>query len=226
MMRLRDEWKDKAKLLSKSNKETEASLEEIEAWNTFKVYRNKINNRKKNEEKMFKSEKMKENINSAEQTWKTAKMFMNWKTPGSPSQLEINGKLVTKSSSIATHMNEFFSNTVKHIRDSIASVPVNYSTCHNIMQRKSCTLTFSHVSVQKVKVLLKSLKISKSTSIDELDNYIVKLSADYIEHPLHHIITLSVLQQKFPSCWKYGKIIPLYKKDCQLQAKNYRPVTI
>ena len=53
----------------------------------------------------------------------------------------------------------------------------------------------------------------KSTSIDELDNYAVKITADIIAEPLHHIVTLSILQNKFPSCWKYGKIIPLHKKN-------------
>ena len=81
MMKLRDEWKDKAKEMCTSGQA--ASEEEIEAWKQFKFYRNKINNRKKIEEKMFKSEKMTENLDSAEQTWKTAKLFMNWKSQGS-----------------------------------------------------------------------------------------------------------------------------------------------
>ena len=153
-------------------------------------------------------------------------MFMDWKTPGSPSQLEINGKLETKASVIAKHVNEFFTSKVKLIRDAIVNVPANYSTCQKIMDGKHCGLSLSHVQVKRVKELLKNLKTSKSTSIDELDNYAVKISADVIAEPLHHIITLSILQKKFPSCWKYGKIIPLHKKECPLQAKNYRPVTI
>ena len=108
MMKLRDEWKKNAKDLCISSQGQEASQEQIEAWNQYKFYRNKVNNRKKNEEKVFKQEKMTENLESVEQTWKTAKMFMDWKTQGSPSQLEINGKLVTKASTIAKHLNEFF----------------------------------------------------------------------------------------------------------------------
>ena len=108
MMKVRDEWKTKAKELAIANQGRIAAPEEVEAWENYKFYRNKINNRKKTEEKRFKSEKMTENLDSAEQTWKTAKSFMDWKTPGSPSQLEINGKLVTKASLIAKTINEFF----------------------------------------------------------------------------------------------------------------------
>ena len=151
---------------------------------------------------------------------------MNWKSQGSPSQLEINGKLETKSHNIAKNVNEFFTTKVKTVRESIEDIPPNFSTCQDIMSEKACTLSLSHVTLGKVTKLLKSLKPSKSTSIDELDNFIVKISSDVISSPLHHIITLSILQSKFPSCWKYGKIIPLHKKDCPLLAKNYRPVTI
>ena len=226
MMILRDKWKSKAKELGNSREENTATTEESEAWSNYKYYRNKINNRKKDEERLFKAEKITENLNSAEQTWKTAKHFMNWKSQGSPSQLEIDGKLEAKPYNIAKHINDFFSCKVKDIRNSIGDVPPNLTICQEIMNGKSCNLSLAHVTVRKVKKLLKSLKTSKSTSIDEIDNYIVKISADVIAGPLHHIITLSIMQEKFPSCWKYGKVVPLHKKDSPLLAKNYRPVTI
>ena len=54
----------------------------------------------------------------------------------------------------------------------------------------------------------------------------MKIAADVIDRPLHHIITLSILQHKFPRSWKYSKVIPLHKKHCKLDMKNYRPVAI
>ena len=62
--------------------------------------------------------------------------------------------------------------------------------------------------------------------MDELDSYAVKLSADHIAEPLHHIITLSLMHRKFPAGWKYTKLIPLHKKLSQLEMSNYRPVAI
>ena len=180
MMKLRDKWKYKAKQLSSSREDNVASVEETEAWNQYKYFRNKINNRKKDEEKHFKAEKITENLYSAEQTWKTAKLFMNWKSKGSPSHLEINGKLEAKAQVVAKHVNEFFSTKVKDIRDSIENVPPNFLTCQEIMNGKNCSMSLAHVNIGKVKKLLKSLKTSKSTIIDELDNYVAKISADII----------------------------------------------
>ena len=41
-------------------------------------------------------------------------------------------------------------------------------------------------------------------AVDQLDNYAVKVAADYIAGPLHHVITLSLMQQKFPQEWKFS----------------------
>ena len=49
------------------------------------------------------------------------------------------------------------------------------------------------VSLRKVRELLSELKNKTSSSIDQLDNFAVKVAADYIAGPLHHVITLSIM---------------------------------
>ena len=68
-------------------------------------------------------------------------MFMEWRTPGSPSELEIDGKLVTKASLVAKNLNGFFTGKVKGIRDAIVNVPANYFHCQRIMDGKDCSLS-------------------------------------------------------------------------------------
>ena len=228
MMDKRDILKEKFKNLAVRDLVTgrEASVEQKQAWADYKKMRNKVNNKKGNDEVHFKSSKISEDLNCPESLWKTAKSFMGWKTVGTPSQLEVNGQLETKASRIAHIMNQFFVDKVRAIRDSLRDVPANLLQCLNTMRGKSCSAELSHVSLEKVRKLLKNLKNSRSTAIDGLDNFVVKLSADHIAKPLHHIITLSLMQNKFPSSWKYSKIIPLHKKECKLAPKNYRPVAI
>ena len=78
----------------------------------------------------------------------------------------------------------------------------------------------------KSKKILKGLSSSRSTGIDELDNYSLKLAADIVFQPIHHIVCLSIIQCKFPDIWKYSKVIPLHKKGDMTDRKNYRPVAI
>ena len=54
----RDLWKQAAKDLAALS--AEVSPDQIHAWSEYKKFRNKINNRKKNEEQRYKSEKMAE----------------------------------------------------------------------------------------------------------------------------------------------------------------------
>ena len=225
-MKHRDQLKQRAKDLALRYLGEAVSEEQQEAWKEFKKARNKINNKKKQEEIHFKSAKISEDLDSPSKVWSTAKSFMGWKTTGTPSQLEINNSLETKASNIARLMNTFFIDKVLKIRNEMQKVPEKLGECFNIMSGKDCKLDLDHVTVGTVKKLLKNLKSSRSTSVDELDSFAVKLAADHIAEPLHHIITLSIMQKKFPTSWKYTKLIPLHKKLSQLEPKNYRPVAI
>ena len=62
--------------------------------------------------------------------------------------------------------------------------------------------------------------------MDGLNKYSLKLVAEDLCCPLHHIIMLFLMQESFPDSWKYSKVIPLYKKEDELLPKNYRPVSI
>ena len=122
--------------------------------------------------------------------------------------------------------NEYFISKVQKIVEGLKNVPVDLSGCRKVMQGRDISLSMKFVTVRKVRKLLGSLKNKTSTSVDQLDNFAVKLAADFIAEPLHHVITLSILQQKFPSGWKYTKIVPLHKKKSQLKKENYRPGAI
>ena len=83
---------------------------------------------------------------------------MEWKTTGTPKQLEIENSLVTKAGQIARHMNNFFINKVRNIRSNLTRAAENLTVCENIMEGKECSLSLNHVTVEKVKKLLKELK--------------------------------------------------------------------
>ena len=201
-MKQRDLWKKKAKMLAISSSVVDA--EQIAAWGEYKKYRNKINNKKKNEEIIYKKGKFVEIQDSPDIVWKTAKSFMGWKSTGTPTQLKVNNQLVTSAKKIAQLMNEFFLDKVNRIRASMPAAEFDTTKIQNAMENKACRLQFSQVTVLKVKKLLKGLSNSRSTGVDELDNFSVKIAADYIAQPLHHIVTLSLLQSRFPTSWKFS----------------------
>ena len=229
LMEERDRYKEQAIAMA-SSEGGPASQDQEELWGKYKKLRNKINNRTKQEEINYKKNKVKECGGCPAKTWGLAKKFMEWTSPGPPTQLEVEEKkkitLYTKAKDLAKVMNEFFITKVKTIVKGLKAVPINLTGCRKMMQGKRISLSMRFVTVQKVRKLLGCLKNKTSTSVDQLDNYAVKIAADHIAEPLHHVITLSIMQKKFPSCWKFTKIVPLHKKNSTLKRENYRPVAI
>ena len=165
----------------------------MHAWSEYRKYRNKINNKKKTEEKRYKSEKMAEVADSPDIVWKSSKAFMGWKSTGTPNQLVVDNFLITSAKKIAQLMNNFFINKVETIRAGMKAAVFSVEKVEDIMNGKDCSMRLDYVDVPKVKKILKSLSNSRSTGIDKFS---VKLAADLIAEPVHHIVKLSIIQNK------------------------------
>ena len=70
----RDKWKQIAKDLAISS--GIVCPAQAHAWSQYNIYRNKINNRMKIEENVYKSNKMAEVSDNPELVWKSAKSFI------------------------------------------------------------------------------------------------------------------------------------------------------
>ena len=226
LMDKRDELKKKAIKIAANNSGHEASIREKEVWEEYRKIRNKINNAKRNDEAKYKKNIVDQNLDNISSLWGTVKTFMDWKSSGSPSQISKDNFLYTKAKQVADIMNEFFVEKIQKLKIKFSGTPPNYNHCYRAMIGKNCKLTMNYVSMRKVKKILKNLRSSKSVGLDELDSYSLKVAADIIAPSVHHIVTLSVMQQKFPSSFKLAKVIPLHKKLSKLDRKNYRPVSI
>ena len=73
---------------------------------------------------------------------------MNWKSTGTPHQIEVEGRLITKASLIAEYMNNFFIDKVQAIRHAMGQTVENLSTCVKIMTNRNIKLSFHHVTVE------------------------------------------------------------------------------
>ena len=225
-MNERDKWKNRAKELAINNLSDNSSQEEIEAWQKCKHFRNKVNNSKANDEYRYQKEKVEENVENVSGLWCTVKGFMNWKRSGTPTQILVNNILYCKAKDVAKYMNEYFISKVTNLRNNFNRRSPNFEHCQKLMGKKTCSLDIGFVTVKQVRRLLKNLKSSKCVAVDELDSYSLKIGADIIAAPVHHLVTLSIMQKKFPTAWKHAKILPLHKKLSILERKNYRPVSI
>ena len=226
LMKERDHLKKFAINLCQQNASLGPTQEEIDAWNKFKILRNRINNLKKKEVNNYKKQVLANCDGDSKLTWDSVKAFMDWKGPASPHQLVVENKFYRKSKEVANLLNEFFIGKIKSLRDNFQDQEVNLEGCKRAMHSKRCSLSLSFTSVFQVEKVLRKLKSSKAVAIDGLDTYSLKMSAKIVALPIHHLISLSLMQQKVPSLWKLAKVLPIHKKGDILNRKNYRPVCI
>ena len=129
---------------------------------------------------------------------------------------------------MADIQNEYYIHKVRDIRRNMPRQKNDpLSTLRRIMNGRTASFSVSTVSPEEVDKIIRTLKNSKSSGIDNLDTYIIKLTREHIVPSICHIVNLSILSKKFPTKWKIAKVIPLYKgKGSKFDPKNFRPVAI
>ena len=101
------------------------------------------------------------------------------------------------------------------------------ATLKRMMTGRACSFSTSAVSPEEIDKIIRNLKNSKSSGMDNLDTYIIKLTRAHIVPSVCHIVNLSIQSRKFPTKWKIAKVVPLYKgKGSKFDPKNCRPVAI
>ena len=67
---------------------------------------------------------------------------------------------------------------------------------------------------------------SKSCDRELIPPRLLKESASVILEPLAKLLNCSISLGHYPSRWKMGQVIPLFKRMMNPCKKNYRPVTV
>ena len=128
---------------------------------------------------------------------------------------------------VAKAQNEFFLDKITRIRDNLPPAVIDpLGKLRNLMAGRTCSFSLSAVHPDSVDKIISDLSNSSSFGLDLIDTKVVKLIRPVIVPALTHIVNLSISLRQFPSYWKNAKIIPLHKKDDQLNPKNFRPVAI
>ena len=82
------------------------------------------------------------------------------------------------------------------------------------------------VSQDEIIKLLDSTKPKSSTDINGLNSNVLKYVKNEISYILSDLYSRSISQGMFPDQAKISKIIPLHKKNCELELGNYRGISL
>ena len=150
--------------------------------------------------------------NDSGKLWKNILGWLNWCSSGSPSKLYYAGQIVTSPAKLAEILNNFVVDKVTKICHELPKGTEDpLKTLKKIVQSRSVSFAMKCVHPDDVRKVILGLKNSKSSGIDNIDTYIIKLIVEDILPTVTHIVNLSIQQSVFPSQYKVAKIIPLLK---------------
>ena len=156
--------------------------------------------------------------------WKLFKMLTR-KDSSIPTLVVPNSGTVTNDTQKADILNNQFFSNFNHsvpslspcdVRDICNFVPLDM---FNIPEEFLCT------EIQ-VLDLIRSLDSTKSTGADGISARMLKATALSISKSLSVLFNKSITTGKFPTHWKFARVVPIPKRGCSTNPANYRPISI
>ena len=195
---------DKTKLLLKQRDTTQATAAQSrdpEDCRAYKYLRNTATAKMRAEQKSWEQQKLDKAKLSSSTLWQNVKSWLNWE--------------------------EFFINKGVKLRERIPAVATDpLSKLREVLRSRKSVFNMRSVSPSEVNDIISNLKNTKSTGLDYINTWVIKLVTAELLPAITHIVNLSITQAVFPLPWKISKVVPLLKKGDPLIAKNYRPVAL
>ena len=151
--------------------------------------------------------------------WSTLKQFLNVrKTPKIPPVRNDRNVFISDVSEKAEIFNSFFSRQCSLIDTGSVLPPQQFLTDSRLNN-----LDFDE---EKIESIINSLNVNKAHGWDNVSTRMIRICGNSIIKPLLSIFNLSFTSCIFPSQWKKGNVVPVYKKGDRSIPKNYRPVSL
>ena len=147
--------------------------------------------------------------------------------------IDIKGEIENDQNVVAEELSQYFStvaddiggsNTLSFTEDDFS----NHPSVVNIANNFTSTEKFSSCSITKTETVkaLESLNRNKSMGRDMISLKLLSMGAKELAPSLTNIFNLAINSGEYPSSWKKGEWIPVYKKNERTDKKNYRPITV
>ena len=88
------------------------------------------------------------------------------------------------------------------------------------------SFNFQPVSIDRVKDIIKTLNIKKARPDGNILVKLIKMNEDIFSRLIFQNFKQFLINGDFPHCLKQAEVIPVFKKEENLDKSNYRPVSI
>ena len=195
-------------------------------FDVYRKYRNIYNKVLRRSKENHWSEFYQKNFHNSRLIWnETKKILGKFKQKTSfPNVFGEGGKLFEGNKDISDGFNSYFEGVGRNLAEKFGPSNDKFEKYLNFSHDHK--FSFEPVNEVQVENIIRSLESKKSSSFDNLSNYMVKMLRKGLTKPLTKLINKSLKDSLVPSKLKLARIVPLHKSGKKDTFNNYRPISL
>ena len=193
----------------------------------YKTLRNQVNELIGLSKKNYYGKYFTEHSNNIKKVWQGIKEIVNIKSKNynSPNSIEVGNDIITDSTKICNHFNDYFSSIAENILKS-GKQPILKSYDKYLSNPLGNSFVFDPCDPIEVNLLINELNPSKASGPNGIPTKIMQMISNIICVPLSKTYNISILTETHPDKLKFANVIPVFKKGSRLVISNYRPISL
>ena len=199
-----------------------------ENWENKRKWRNIATKERRKAIKDFWQEKTKEIAIKPRQFFQTFKPFISNKCKDERNiHIKINDRVEKDQRIVAEEFAECFSTMVIKADSAEEKDFHDHPSVKAIRKaNENTSFQFRLMTVGEATKELTNLDIKKTSGWDMLPSKVLKLSSETLAPSITELYNNCIEQSTWPTKWKKGEWIPVFKRDNRQERTNYRPITV
>lgn len=138
-------------------------------------------------------------------------------------RLKTNGKIISDLAGIARIFSEQFDHS---LLPSSGNCALALNLLRENTARVQNDIHFEAVTAKEISSIVRNMETKTSCGYDDMPISIIKDNIDLLDHSLALFYNKCIEECIFPDQLKIARILPVHKKKCRLDPKNYRPISL
>ena len=206
-----------------------------DSWNIARHLRNVTNANIRQAKRDFILEKLEVNQNNAKKFWKVIREVVPTDKGAKSADILLKDKGVYINKEEVSHfINDYFINIGNYSAVGPADITEDHKEDSGVMPSPPTEdrvgtvplMYFEQISKTEVLKVVKEINISKSSGLENISSFIVKVMFTALAPQIAHLMNLSLTTSSFPAAWKVALVIPIPKSGNLSMVKNYRPISL
>lgn len=194
-------------------------------WTDFKNKRNEVVKLIREQKQKYYAEKIEDKKHDPTELWKTLKTLVKGNVKNKKTGIMFNNEICEKDKEIAEKFNNYFLHSIEDITLSLNKSNNCDYILENMNKPSSQLSNFKKLNFNELKTIVRNLN-NKKSSVDGINNKILKLSFEGIGDRFLQVINTSMEKGVFPKSWKTSTVVPIEKKPNSILCEEHRPINM